>query len=190
MPEKKKLRAELGLPVDAFIILFSGKFIAKKRPLDLLKSLSKIQNSQVAAVFVGEGELRREMENFIRENDLGRRALLTGFVNQSVIPRYYAAADVFVMCSEKGETWGLSTNEAMNFSLPVILSDQVGSSYDLVEEGENGFTFPCGDVSDLAKKIESLATMNESARRDMGATSLQKIGEYDFAAIIAGLQKI
>jgi glycosyltransferase involved in cell wall biosynthesis len=190
LSKKNKLRTELGLPADSFIALFSGKFIAKKRPLDLLNAVSKIQNERVYAVFVGDGELRRDMENFIRENNLERRALLTGFVNQSVIPRYYAAADVFVMCSEKGETWGLSTNEAMNFSLPIILSDQLGCADDLVIEGKNGFKYSCGDTSDLAEKIEYLATIPEAQRHDMGVVSLKKVGAYSYSAIIAGLQKI
>lgn len=190
LSKKNKLRTELGLPADSFIALFSGKFIAKKRPLDLLNAVSKIQNEGVYAVFVGDGELRRDMENFIRENNLERRALLTGFVNQSVIPRYYAAADVFVMCSEKGETWGLSTNEAMNFSLPIILSDQLGCADDLVIEGKNGFKYSCGDTSDLAEKIEYLATIPEAQRHDMGVVSLKKVGAYSYSAIIAGLQKI
>jgi glycosyltransferase involved in cell wall biosynthesis len=189
LPEKKKLRAELGLPTDSFIVLFSGKYIAVKRPLDLLRALADLSHLNGAVVFVGEGHLRGEMENFIRANNLGERAILTGFVNQSIISQYYASADAFVLCSDK-ETWGLSTNEAMNFSLPIILSDQVGSSYDLVEEGKNGFTFPCGDVSALTEKIEFLANLSEPARKEMGAVSLKKISEYSFSAIVAGLQKI
>jgi len=190
LPAKKKLRVELGLPVDSFLVLFSGKFIAKKRPFDLLQALAKIQNPKVIALFVGDGGLRQDMEDFIRKNNLEHQAVIAGFVNQSVIPHYYAAADAFIMCSEKGETWGLSTNEAMNFSLPVILSDQVGCADDLVEAGKNGFTYPCGNVSALAEKIERLATMHEVERSRMGETSLKKISEYSFSAIIAGLQKI
>lgn len=189
LPKKEKLRAELGLPSNAFIVLFSGKYIAKKRPLDLLSALSKIQNERIFAVFVGEGELRSDMENFIRENNLERRVVLTGFVNQSVISLYYASADTFVLCSGK-EPWGLSTNEAMNFSLPIILSDQVGCADDLVEENKNGFTFRCGNVEDLAGKIKFLASMPESERKKMGADSLQKIAAYSYEAIITGLQKI
>ncbi len=64
---------------------------------------------------------------------------LTGFINQSVIPKYYAIGDAFVMCSQEGETWGLSVNEAMNFALPIVVSDMVGCSEDLVEEGQNGY---------------------------------------------------
>lgn len=188
--QKDTVREEFGLPTDSFVVLFSGKFIAKKRPLDLLQAILQIKNPKIVAVFVGEGPLREDMEKFIREHKLEQRIFFTGFVNQSVIPRYYACADVFVMCSEIGETWGLSTNEAMNFSLPVVLSDQIGCADDLVEEGKNGFKYPCGNILALAEKIESLATMPEIERRDMGAASLKKIGDYSFAAIIAGLQKI
>lgn len=189
LPKKEKLRAELGLPSNAFIVLFSGKYIDVKRPLDLLRALAELNHLNIAVVFVGEGHLRREMENFIRENNLGERAILTGFVNQSIISRYYASADTFVLCSGK-EAWGLSTNEAMNFNLPIILSDQVGCADDLVEESKNGFTFRCGDVEDLAGKIELLASMPESERQKMGAASLEKIAAYSYEAVIAGLQKI
>jgi len=41
---------------------------------------------------------------------------LTGFINQSSIPSYYAVGDVFSLCALtwEGETWGLSINEAMS----------------------------------------------------------------------------
>src|ERR1700759_5376042 len=96
-----------------------------------------------------EGGLRKEMETFITKNQR-RQVSLTGFVNQSRIPLYYAVADVFVMCSGMGETWGLSVNEAMNFETPVIVSATCGCAADLVEEGVNGWVFPTGDIPALA----------------------------------------
>jgi glycosyltransferase involved in cell wall biosynthesis len=43
--------------------------------------------------------------------------------------------DIFVLPSKLHETWGLVVNEAMNFGLPVIVSDKVGCGEDLVERG-------------------------------------------------------
>jgi len=103
-------------------------------------------------VMVGEGELRTEIENFINDNKLAN-VHLPGFINQSEIVKYYAVADVFVLCSGEGETWGLSVNEAMNFNLPVVVSEMAGCAHDLVQFGVNGFVFKCGNVRVLANQI-------------------------------------
>ena len=108
----------------------------------------------------------------------------------SQIQRYYAIADLFVICSGVGETWGLVTNEAMNFGLPIVASDLTGCSDDLVEEGKNGFVFRYGDTSDLAKKISAVAAMPESDRARFGTRSLEIIDRYSYQTIITGLQKI
>ncbi len=130
------------------------------------------------------------MEAFILDNNLQERVILTGFINQSVISRYYAASDIFVMCSGIGETWGLAVNEAMNFSLPVIVSDLAGCSDDLVEENKNGFTYPCGDSQYLANKIGLIIAMSDAERTKLGAFSRNRIDGYSYQTIISGLQKI
>src|SRR6202042_3456658 len=47
------VRAQLGLPVDKKIVLFSGKYIPKKRPMDLLKAFHLLNNDDYALVMVG-----------------------------------------------------------------------------------------------------------------------------------------
>ena len=71
---------------------------------------------------------------------------LAGFLNQSELPRAFACADAFVLFSRYGETWGVVVNEAMNFGLPVLVSDKVGSGTDLVQESRNGYVVPAEDV--------------------------------------------
>lgn len=188
--KNKSLRQELGLPENVFIFLSSGKLITKKRPFDLLKALTKTQNGNIFLLFVGDGELRADMEKFILDNDLKNKVSLVGFVNQGDIAKYYAVSNVYVMCSEYGETWGLSTNEAMNFSLPIILSDQVGCKSDLLKEGENGYGFRCGDIDELAQKMDLLANASKQEVVKMGDCSLRLVSEYSYDTIILNLQKI
>ena len=102
---------------------------------------------------VGNGELRPAMESFIKDKGL-KDVYLPGFINQSEIVKYYALADVFVLCSETGETWGLSINEALNFSLPVVVSETAGCSDDLVQIGKNGLVFETGNIESLAEAIQ------------------------------------
>ncbi|MGN6646909.1 MAG: glycosyltransferase family 4 protein, partial [Cytophaga sp.] len=174
--KKDFLKQGLGLPDDKVIILFSGKYIEKKRPMDLIRAAEICKDLNAFFVFMGDGELRKEMEMYIKEKAL-KNITLTGFKNQSEIPGYFASADVFVLPSGAGETWGLVVNEAMNFNLPIVVSDIVGSSKDLVENGVNGYIYPCGNVELLAEKIKVLI-QDAAKRKRFGDASLLKIDNY------------
>ena len=182
------LKVELGIPLYKKLFLFSGKYIQKKNPLDLLNAislLSKYEQSESHFIFMGDGYLRDVMEEVINKNKLSN-VTLTGFVNQSSVSKYYALSDVFIMCSGLGETWGLSTNEAMCFGLPVILSDLVGSSYDLVEE--NGLVFETGNYLELKKCIEVFLEMKEESYYKMRERSLAHIKEYSYDKIAQNIK--
>ncbi|HET7116172.1 MAG TPA: glycosyltransferase family 4 protein [Hanamia sp.] len=184
--KKSSLSKELNLPNDKIIILFTGKFIEKKRPLDLIRAFYLLASPNAILVMVGEGKLRSEIENFVADNKV-ENVILTGFVNQSAITNYYSVADIFVMCSGMGETWGLSVNEAMCFSLPVIVSSTCGCSADLVREEENGFTFPEGDIEKLAGAISKLLS-DEVARKKMGSASLEIVKNFSNKHIVENMK--
>jgi glycosyltransferase involved in cell wall biosynthesis len=180
LPDKAQLRQQHGIPVAAKVLVFSAKYIEKKRPLDVLHAFAKLNNPNLWLILVGEGELRPEMEAFIAANSL-QNVVLTGFVNQSKIPEYYAIGDVFVLCSGLGETWGLSVNEAMNFDLPLVLSDLSGCSGDLVQPGSNGYTFRVGDVDDLAQKLRQVL-LDHDLTETVSSASIVREYSYDTVA--------
>lgn len=126
------------------------------------------------------------MEEFIATHSL-RNVLLTGFVNQSQISEYYAISDVFVMCSTSGETWGLSANEAMNFDLPVILSDLTGSATDVVLNGVNGYTFKTGNTQELATRLTQVLKEHQLT---WSTSSLSIISKFSYDTIIEHMEPI
>lgn len=186
LPEKESIRQKLGIPAEDKVVLYSGKYIKKKRPLDVLNAYAKLEDKNCWLIMVGDGELRGEMEEFIYRKKL-TRVILTGFVNQSRIPEYYAISDVFVMCSELGETWGLSVNEAMNFNLPVIVSDVTGCSHDLVENGINGYVFETGNVDELANRLKNVL-LDKTLRWNI--TSQKKLENYSYSVINQNIKTI
>jgi len=121
---------------------------------------------------VGDGELRDECEAFASVNDLP--VTFAGFKNQSEVGQCYAAADVLVLPSESGETWGLVANEAANFKLALLLSDRVGSTVDLCRDEENGFQYPCGDSKALASRMQWFL-QNSDTLEAMGERSAEII---------------
>ena len=179
---KNNLKKELGISATGKVIMYSGKYIEKKRPLDLLKAFELLNDSEFNLVLMGEGPLRNELENYIVKQQL-KNVILTGFINQSEISKYYSIADVFVMCSGIGETWGLSANEAMNFKLPLILSDTTGSSYDLVISGKNGFIYKEGDIESLSNCLKKIFS-NKFNLLDAGNISNELINDFNIQKIV------
>ncbi|MEP2278374.1 glycosyltransferase [Maribacter sp.] len=185
-PNISSIRRDLGIPQNDKIIIFSGKYIEKKRPLDLLQAFKNLNNSNCWLIMVGEGELRTSMEHFIEKHQL-KQVILTGFVNQSKIAEYYAIGDLFVMCSSLGENWGLSVNEAMNFNTPLLLSNLTGCSEDLVIQGVNGYTFKTKDVNELKEKMEEILIKNSLT---LHITSQEIVDDYSFLSITDNLKKL
>lgn len=170
LPRRAILRQEQRIPEDATVFLFCGKLSQVKRPLDLLEAFAGMPSRQSCyLVYVGDGALRGEIES--RATDMGlHNVRVTGFQNQSELPKWYALGDVLVLPSDF-EPWGLVVNEAMNFGLPAIVSDQVGAAPDLVLNDATGLVFPAGDMASLSRSLQILAesprlraAMSERAR--------------------------
>ena len=187
-----ELRKKLGIKKDDTVILFVGKFIEKKRPMDLLKAYKKLKNlkteklkNEITLVFVGSGQLEKHLRKYVKENNL-QDIHFIGFKNQTELPEYYAMADIFVLPSGAGETWGLVVNESMCFGLPVIVSDLVGCGSDLVKQGENGYIFQLGDVDGLARRLEEL--IKDSKKRALsGKKTFEIIQNYSYEKDIEGI---
>ncbi|MGC1272189.1 MAG: glycosyltransferase family 4 protein [Planctomycetaceae bacterium] len=147
---RRAIRAEWGLPEDAFVALFVGKVEEQKRLFDLIDAASRL-GDKLALLVVGTGPLLDECRNEAERR--GVTVVWTGFLNQSEIGRAYAAADCLVLPSQR-ETWGLVVNEALATGLPCVVSDAVGCAPDLISPGETGETFPVGDVDALAAALD------------------------------------
>ncbi len=182
---KEDLRRKLGIPPDAPVILFSGKLIDKKRPLDLLRAYEKIGLENKALVYLGDGVLRSRLEEYVKKNNL-KNVYFSGFKNQTEITAYYALADIFVLPSGIGETWGLVVNEAMCFGLPLVISDIAGCAKDLLKPGENGFVYPSGDIEALSGELLKLL-QDAGLRRDFGIKSREIINSWSYEEDLKGI---
>jgi glycosyltransferase involved in cell wall biosynthesis len=133
----------------------------------------------------GDGPLRPDVEALVARLGVPD-VLMPGFLNQGELPEAYAAADLFVLPSKLHETWGLVVNEAMNFGLPVIVSDKVGCGEDLVSRRRNGFVVPHGSSAALAGAIATLVR-DPSLRERFGAESRRIIDRYSIRAAADGI---
>lgn len=172
--QREAVRGELGVAPGQLVVVFMAKFIDWKNPsliLDALETLNPEQRSKIFPLLVGSGPDFDRVS--VRAKHLtGNDRCCPGFVNQSELARYYAAADCAVLPSKRGhESWGLVVNEAMTCGLPVAVSDGVGCRVDLVTPGETGAVFEDGDARELGRILydwqqnpKTLTTLGEKAR--------------------------
>ena len=99
-----------------------------------------------------------------------------GFQPPDALPQFFAKADVFILPS-RYDGWGVVVNQALGASLPVICSDQVGAGHDLVADGENGYTFPVGDIDSLAEKMAHF-TRDETLAARFGTASRRRAEDW------------
>jgi glycosyltransferase involved in cell wall biosynthesis len=84
------------------------------------------------------------------------------------------------------ETWGLVVNEALNFGLPVVVSDKVGCAADLVRPGWNGLVVPAGEPGPLAEALAQLV-VDAERRSTFGAHGAELVRQYSIEACADGI---
>jgi glycosyltransferase involved in cell wall biosynthesis len=180
-----RLRSGVGAGPDDVVLLFAGKLVDRKAPLDLVRAVSRLggEGRRCVAVFAGDGERRPDVASALVQD--GVRGRVVGFVNQSELPGWYAAADLLVLPSLR-ETWGLVVNEAMACALPVVVSDAVGCGADLVEGHGTGAVFAAGDAAGLAAALCPLVT-DDAVRREAGSRAVARVSDFDVAAAAEGI---
>jgi glycosyltransferase involved in cell wall biosynthesis len=144
-----EVRQAWGAGPQTNVVLFCAKLQPWKRPTDLLRAFAKANISDALLVFAGEGPLRSQLESQAATLGVASSVRFLGFINQSQLPAVYASSDLMVLPSEY-EPFAVVVNEAMCCGCPVVTSDRVGASRDLVVPVSPGFVFPCGDVDALA----------------------------------------
>ena len=157
---RSQLRSRWNIPEDAVCYLFCGKFEHKKHPVELVEAFLQAHETRLQAasdprpihlLMVGDGALRQQCEQLATRHSPLAAITFTGFLNQTQIVEAYVAADILVLSSDAGETWGLVVNEAMACGRPVIVSSLSGCCDDLVVPGETGWSFEFGDWQALAE---------------------------------------
>lgn len=153
-----------GLEIDKFlvserrprskrlIIGSVGRLTAQKNYSLLIDALSDLKDYDFECRLVGEGELRGELEQKIKDLDLGDRVKLLGL--QQNIKGFLSDLDVFVLPS-LWEGLGIVLLEAGLAGLPVIAS-RVDGICEVIEDGQTGILFDSGNRADLVSKLKSV----------------------------------
>ena len=158
---------------DITRIINVGRITEQKNPRLFNKIAQKyIENIKIKFIWIGEGEDRKLLSSENIE--------VTGWLPQEQVKEKLKSADIYLSTS-KWEGLSLAILQAMNYELPLILSNCVGN-IDLVEEGINGNTYT--EIDEGIEKINKI-------KLDQGKKSLILLKEnFNIQNMIENYKKI
>lgn len=160
-PESRaRIRAELGLPDGACVVLLMARLCEEKGQRLLLEAAKTLPVRELGLHFllVGKdqekhGVYEEHLKRLAADYELADRVVFAG--HREDIGAIYAASDLFVLPST-ADACPISILEAMSTKKPVIATATTGAC-ELLEDGKSGLIVPIGQVGPLAEAVQRLA---------------------------------
>lgn len=171
MPRNNQLREKLKVADDDFLLLFVGGFVKRKGCGILAKAINKLADEHIKIIFAG-APLHGDVDD-----PMSQGIVYKGTITHNLLPAYYAAADAFVLPTQK-EGCSNAIVEALAMGVPVISS--VGAFNDDILNEKNSIRVNPLDVDDLAEAIRRLKNdveLYESIRK----FSIEQAGQHSIA---------
>jgi glycosyltransferase involved in cell wall biosynthesis len=170
---KEKCRKELKLNKDELILIYTGRLIKEKGPLMLLEAFSEIKNKKLRLIYIGEGNLKEELLEKIKNKNIEENVSILGNVDHKLMPKYLSAADIYVF-PRYYEAGGNTLLEGASCGLPII-----GTNEGFVKDILNykGIFLIEKNKEDLIKAIKKLS-IDKNLRNKLGKEARDKIVSY------------
>lgn len=157
--EKQRLRQQLGLPLDAPIVVIVARVVEIKGHAVLLKAWRDVP-APAHLVVIGTGDLEESLQAQVN-SEMPGRVTFTG--TRDNVHEYLQAADAWTLPSY-GEGLPVSLLEAMSVGLPVVVTP-VGAMPEIVQDGLNGFIVPVGNDAALTAALTQAIDGSEDSQR-------------------------
>ncbi|MGA9827447.1 MAG: glycosyltransferase [Rhodanobacteraceae bacterium] len=168
---QQAMRQRLGIPPDARVIIYVGRFVESKGMRELITAFARLgaRDERTRLILVGDGVMRDALVALIASSDLSDRVLIPGGCEPEQVAEWIAASDVLTLPSWS-EGYPNVVVEAIACGRPVVATD-VGGTREIVS-AVNGILVPPRDADAL-----------EHALADALA------GKWDDGAIAAGIKR-
>lgn len=152
--------AELHRPCFVYVGMLSHR-----KGIDLLlESFSMVARRfpNVGLALVGSDSGDLDYRGLAAELGIGEKVLFRGALPANQIGPAVRPASVLVLPS-RFDGWGMPLNEGASLAKALIATDRCGSAHHLIQEGQNGFRVPAGEVNALADRMERYARVPQLA---------------------------
>jgi len=184
----EEARRRFDVPEGKTALVAVGRFAKQKNYPFLLSLMPRLDN--VLLLIAGDGPLRPELEQQIRDLGIEDKVRLLGAVHRDDVPDLLAAADIFVQTSLY-EGQSNSVLEALQAGVPIVAHD-IAEQRETIE-GENGMLagalVPLNDVNAWVKAIEGLRASPEAVT---GAheNALRQAAMFTYDRMISGFEHV
>ncbi|MDM5285514.1 glycosyltransferase family 4 protein [Peribacillus frigoritolerans] len=170
----QKKRSEFGVDKTTFVLLTVGELNSNKNQETIIKSLSKLEDSNIKLLICGEGPLKYYLEKLAKELGVDKQVKLLGY--RKDIPEICKVSDLFMFPSKR-EGLGMAALEAMACGLPIITSNIHG----ITDYSINGITGYVCDPNDINKFAESIRDLKNNAklREKIRRENIKRVKKYD-----------
>ncbi len=172
---------------DPPAIVFAGRFMEQKSPLQIIQTLKMLKNIAWRCVMIGDGPLMSNVKKSIADLGMEDRFTLTGWIAPEQVMRQFDNGDILFMPS-RSEGLPVVGVQALAKGLAIVAS-RVGGFVDLVDEGQNGHLIESGDITGFKTALHDLLENHErllSLRR----ASLEKVKSFEISEIAGRYEKI
>ncbi len=173
--DRQKIREELKIPDDHFLLGMVGRMVTAKNYPRLIEAIALIKKTlpNIKCVIAGEGPERAKIEQAIQDKNLSDSVFILG--TRSDVKDILAGLDVFTLSSDR-EGHPLTALEAQVAGIPIVLTD-VGGCKDAIVLGKkndslNGGIIVTPSATHLADAIIELL-QNERKRKKMSQIALR-----------------
>jgi glycosyltransferase involved in cell wall biosynthesis len=183
-PVDHELAARLGLKPEHVVVAHASNMKPVKRVCDIASAAAAtvIRDPRLIFLIIGDGPDREKLEQAVLDRGLTDHFRFTDWLDHAACGAHLRLANMALMPSA---TEGLASAylEAMATGLPLLASDVAGAR-EVVDDGENGFLFPVGDIAAIADLIVKVAA--DPALRNRIGTNARAYVEQNHRLEAAG----
>ncbi|MBP3923012.1 MAG: glycosyltransferase family 4 protein [Ruminiclostridium sp.] len=180
---KEQMRAEFGIPDDAFLVMSNSEINENKNITTSIKAVAA--NKDVYMLVCGSGKLLEECKELAKELSAQDRIKFAGYRFDA--KELLNCADAFIFPSHR-EGLGMAAIEAMAAGLPLIVSDNRGTR-EYAVQGENALICKADDLEGFTKAIELLSKDKAMCER-LGSNGKEVSAKYELSNAVAEMAEI
>lgn len=155
-------------------ILWVGRLIDWKHPEAAVQVALRLKQAgySFSLNIIGNGAMEDELKALISSYGLNDYVHMLGSMSPEKVREYMECSEIFLFTSDRQEGWGAVLNEAMNSGCAVVASHAIGSVPFLINDGENGYIYPDGNIDSLYAKVKYLLD-NQAVRAKFGVNAYE-----------------
>lgn len=169
------------------VIVFAGRLMPQKAPLQVVRTLNEISNLPWTCLMIGDGPLLPDIKKMVTEANLEDRFTFTGWIEPEAVMKWFDQSDILFMPS-LSEGLPVVGVQALAKGLAIVAS-RVGGFVDLVDEARNGYLVERENTFNFSARLRDLLE-NPDRLLSFRTASLEKAKSFEIDRIVDQYENI